>query len=127
MEKSIPLEGFNETIGGRRMSDPASIARTCVVSRKGQTTLPLAVRQILGVRDGGEVVVRTDGRRITIEPVEAEHADPAIISFLGLIAADLAAGRNVTGLPDSVAQALTETLDDGASNLDEPIEGDVCL
>lgn len=109
------------------MGEPAGIARTCSVSRKGQTTLPLAVRQILGVRDGGEVIVRTDGRRVTIEPVEVEHADPAIASFLTMISADIAGGRNVAALPDDLADVLRQAAGEVDVDLDEPIEGDVCL
>lgn len=109
------------------MSDPAIIARTCAVSRKGQTTLPLAVRQILGVRDGGQVVVRAEGRRVIIEPVEAEHRDPAIGAFLRLIADDVAAGRNIGVLPEDLLQTLKTVLNDVDVDLDEPIEGDVCL
>ncbi|MBI5162667.1 MAG: type II toxin-antitoxin system PrlF family antitoxin [Magnetospirillum sp.] len=109
------------------MSETGTITRTCAVSRKGQTTLPLAVRQILGVRDGGEIVVRTDGRRVTIEPIEAEHSDPAIGAFLRLITADVAAGRNVGALPDDLLQTLKGVLHEVEVDLDEPIEGDVCL
>lgn len=109
------------------MSDTNLISRTCSVSRKGQTTLPLAVRQILGVRDGGEVVVRTDGRRVIIESVGEEHEDPAIGAFLRLIADDIAGGRNVGLLPDDLVQGLRDTLADVEVDLNAPIEGDVCL
>ncbi len=109
------------------MSDAAIITRTCAVSRKGQTTLPLAVRQILGVRDGGEIVVRAEGRRVIIEPVEAEHNDPAIGAFLQLIADDIARRRNIVALPQDLLQTLKAALDDVEVDLDEPIEGEVCL
>lgn len=109
------------------MSPPATISKTCAVTRKGQTTLPLSVRQLLGVPDGGRIVVRADGRRVTIEPVEGGHRDPAIGSFLRLIEKDLAAGRNVGTLPDDLLQAMCQALDDVDVDLDEPIEGDACL
>ncbi len=109
------------------MSETAIITRTCSVSRKGQTTLPLAVRQILGVRDGGEIVVRAEGRRVIIEPVEVEHGDPAIGAFLRLITDDIANRRNIVALPDDLLQSLTDALKDVEVDLDEPIEGDVCL
>jgi antitoxin PrlF len=109
------------------MSEPAPVSRTCSVSRKGQTTLPLAVRQILGVRDGGEIVVRTDGRRVIIEAVEVEHRDPAIGAFLRLITDDIATGRHVGTLPEDLLQTLKDALQDIEVDLDAPIEGDVCL
>ncbi|MFA5120595.1 type II toxin-antitoxin system PrlF family antitoxin [Zavarzinia sp.] len=109
------------------MADPAVIARTCIVSPKGQTTLPLAVRQVLGVRDGGEVVFRTDGHRVVVEAVEAAHEDPAIGAFLGLIAADIAAARAVSLLPADLLDALEAVRREVDVDLDQPIEGDVCL
>ena len=109
------------------MSASPTIERTCAVTRKGQTTLPLAVRQILGVSQGGRVVVRAEGRRITIEPVEEEHADPAIGSFLRLFANDIAEGRNISTLSDDLVQSLQHVLKEMDVDLDEPIEGDVCL
>lgn len=108
------------------MTAPAKIEKTCAVTRKGQTTLPLAVRQILGVPDGGHIVVRAEGRRITIEPVADEHNDPAIGSFLTLIAADIASGNAAT-LPADLFQSLQHALREVDADLDEPIDGDVCL
>jgi len=109
------------------MNMPATIAKKCSVTRKGQTTLPLSVRQILGVPDGGHVVVRATGHRVTIEPSESEHHDPAIGAFLRLLAKDIAAGRNVGAIPDDLLTILNQALEDVDVDLDEPIEGDVCL
>ncbi|WP_372070974.1 type II toxin-antitoxin system PrlF family antitoxin [Tistrella mobilis] len=109
------------------MNDSTIIERTCKVSSKGQTTLPLTVRQILGVRDGGKIVVRADGNRIIIEPAETEHQDPAIGAFLKLISDDIAAARNIAALPDDLLQTLRQALKEVDVDLDEPIEGDVCL
>jgi len=109
------------------MAAPAIIEKTCAVTRKGQTTLPLAVRQLLGVSEGGQIVVRAEGRRVTIEKVEAEHSDPAIEAFLRLIANDLATERNVGTLPDDLLESLRHALKDVEVDLNEPIEGDVCL
>jgi antitoxin PrlF len=109
------------------MSTSATIEKTCAVTRKGQTTLPLAVRQLLGVPEGGHIMVRAEGRRVTIEPVETEHSDPAIGAFLRLIANDIASGRTVNTLPDDLLQSLQHALQDVEIDLDEPIDGDVCL
>ena len=89
--------------------------------------MPLAVRQTLVLRDGGHAVVRAEGRRVVIEPVEADHRDPAIGAFLRLIADDVAAGRNIDVLPEDLLQTLKTVLHDVDVDLDEPIEGDVCL
>ena len=110
------------------MRTAAAIEKTCTVTRKGQTTLPLAFRQLLGVPEGGQIVVRAEDGRIILEPVEEdEHHDPAIGAFLQLIADDIATGRHVTGLPDDLVEVLRQVLDDGDIDLHDPIEGDVCL
>ena len=109
------------------MGSSATIEKTCTVTRKGQTTLPLAVRQVLGVSHGGRISVRVEGGRVTIEPVEEEHRDPAISAFLHLIEADIAAGRNIGTLPDDLVATLTKVLNEVDVDLDEPITGDLCL
>jgi antitoxin PrlF len=109
------------------MGASAIIEKTCAVTRKGQTTLPLAIRQLLGVPDGGHIIVRAEGRRIIIEPVDDAHRDPAIGAFLRLIAGDIAAGRGVTALPDHLVKNLQKALKEVEVDLDAPIEGDVCL
>lgn len=106
---------------------PSMIEKTCTVTVKGQTTLPLAIRQLLGVADGGRILVRAEGHRITIEPADEEHRDPAIGAFLRLIAADIAAGGHVNAMPDDLVATMRQVLEDSDIDLDEPIEGDVCL
>jgi antitoxin PrlF len=109
------------------MGGAATIEKTCTVTRKGQTTLPLAVRQVLGVPQGGRISVRVEGRKVMIEAVEEEHRDPAIGAFLNLIEADIAAGRHVGTLPDDLVEALTAVLDDIDVDLDDSIAGEICL
>jgi antitoxin PrlF len=110
------------------MRTVAAIEKTCTVTRKGQTTLPLAFRQLLGVPEGGQIVVRAEDGRVILEPVEeGEHHDPAISAFLRFIADDIATGRHVNNLPDDLAETLRQALDEGDNDLDETIEGDVCL
>jgi antitoxin PrlF len=109
------------------MASSAKIEKICTVTRKGQTTLPLAARQVLGVPDGGRIAVRIDGKTVTIAVVEEEHRDPAIGAFLRLIEADIAAGRNLGILPADLTATLTGVLDEIEVDLDEPINGDVCL
>ena len=108
------------------MGRSARIEKTCTVTSKGQTTLPLAIRQMLGVPDGGRILVRTDGRQVVLEAVEEEHTDPAIGAFLSMMAADIAAGR-VETMPDGLVASMRQALTDVDADLDAPIEGDVCI
>jgi antitoxin PrlF len=109
------------------MNSVATIEKTCTITRKGQTTLPLAIRQLLGVPDGGRIVVRAEGRRVIIEPAAEEHRDPAIGAFLRLMAAEIESAHHVGAMPNDLAAALERVLDEIDIDLDAPIEGDVCL
>lgn len=112
------------------MGRTAFIEHTCTVTSKGQTTLPKAFRQMLGVPDGGRIVARVEGRRVVLEAAEtaAEHFDPAIAKFLALMEADIANGRNVRALPADLEATLQHVLeDDGEVDLNAPIEGESCL
>ncbi len=69
------------------------------------------------LRENGEVIVSR---------ADAEHEDPAIRAFLGLIEREIEAGRGVEDIPDDVARRMLEHagLD---IDPDAPIEGDVDL
>lgn len=103
------------------------IHEVATMTSKGQITLPKPIRQALGVEAGSKVAfdLGEDGR-VTVSRAETGHEDPAIESFLALLAQDIKAGRNVRALPDDLAQAMLEQLEATVS-LDEDIEGDVVI
>ena len=105
----------------------AAITETSTITAKGQTTVPKAVRQALGVDYGGKLAYRIEGDRVTIHNPEAEHHDPALAAFLGIIEKDIAAGRNVRDLPAGVAASLRRALKDVPVDLGEKLEGDIAL
>lgn len=84
------------------------------ITAKGQTTVPKAVRQALGVDYGGRIAFRVDGRGVTLARAD-EAEDPAIDRFLGFLADDIKARpQAIKALsPDLVARltALTEGAD----------------
>lgn len=108
------------------MGQAAKIEKTCTVTSKGQTTLPLAIRQMLGVPHGGRIVARAEGRRVVLEAVDDEHRDPAIGAFLSMMTADIAAGR-VETMPEDLVASLRQAMGEIDMDLDAPIDGDVCL
>jgi antitoxin PrlF len=61
------------------------LEETSRITAKGQTTVPKAVRQALGVDYGGMIAYRIEGGRVTVRNPAAEHRDPALAAFLGLI------------------------------------------
>ncbi|HHY36036.1 MAG TPA: AbrB/MazE/SpoVT family DNA-binding domain-containing protein [Firmicutes bacterium] len=50
------------------------------VTSKGQMTIPVSVRKILGIREGDSLAVRVDGNEIRLRKIEVIHplsdADP---------------------------------------------------
>lgn len=109
------------------MGAAAMIEKTVKVTSKGQTTLPLAIRQLLGVPQGGHLVVRSTGHQVTLEMVEAEQDDPAIESFLQLLANDISTGAHIGDMPTELLDAVRRIADEEDIDLEAAIEGDVCL
>ena len=67
---------------------PVMIEEICTITAKGQTTVPKAVRQALGVGYGGRIAFRVKEGRVTVHALpEDEHADPALAPFLALLEA----------------------------------------
>ena len=104
----------------------AAIKETSRITSKGQTTVPKAVRQALGVDYGGTIAFRIEGDRVTVHNAEVEDRDPALIGYLALIERDIAAG-NLAALPAGVATALRRVRKMVPVDLEEPLEGDVAL
>ena len=103
----------------------------CTITAKGQTTVPKAVRQALGVGYGGRIAFRVEGHTVTIQAVlEEETSDPALAPFLALLEADIA-GRPASAVAPLIPsltsrmEALTGEL--GEVDPDAPIEGKVAL
>jgi len=60
---------------------PTVIQERSKITAKGQTTVPKAVRQVLGVSYGGEIAFVVDDRGVSVQGVESEEADPVIAAF----------------------------------------------
>ncbi len=115
---------------------PAVVEEVCTITAKGQTTVPKAVRQALGVGYGGRIAFRVEGGAVTVRALperDGEDAaeDPALAPFLALLEADLAArpaAEAVRPLPEALAGRL-EALgaEAGEADPDAPIEGEVSL
>ena len=97
------------------------------ITAKGQTTVPKAVRQALGVDYGGRIAFRVDQRGVTVSRAD-EAEDPAIETFLGFLAADIKARPEAVKVmsPDLAARIASLT-GDIPVNLDDEIDGDVAL
>jgi antitoxin PrlF len=104
------------------------IEEVCTVTAKGQTTVPKAIRQALGVGYGGRIAFRIEDGAVTVRAAEIQDADPALGPFLDLLARDIAARPEtlvpLTGELFDRIDAITEGL---VVDPDQPIEGDVDL
>lgn len=102
------------------------IHEVATLTSKGQITLPKPIRQALGVDAGEKVAFNLRAGEVIVTRADADHQDPVIEAFLGLLVADIRAGRHVQCLPDDLARAMLahagHTVD-----LDEDIDGEVAL
>lgn len=103
-----------------------AIHEIATLTSKGQITLPKSVRQLLGLDIGGKIAFDVRGGEVVVSRVETAHQDPAIGAFLSLLEADIRSGRNITALPEDLAQALLANAGHSVS-LDEEIDGEVAL
>lgn len=103
-----------------------AIHEIATLTSKGQVTLPKSVRQLLGIDTGGKIAFDVRGGEIVVSRVDAIHEDPAIGAFLGLLEADIRSGRNLTTLPEHLAQTMLANANHSV-NLDEDIDGEVSL
>lgn len=107
------------------------VEEVCTITAKGQTTVPKAVRQALGVGYGGRIAFRVEGGRVTVHALPDEDtADPALAPFLALLEADIAnrPANAVLPLTPGLAGRLEGLTGKGGEvDPDAPIEGDVAL
>lgn len=107
------------------------VEEVCTITAKGQTTVPRAVRQALGVGYGGRIAFRVEDGTVTVHALlEEDAADPALAPFLALLEADLGArpAEAVQPLTPDLADRLDALADEvGEVGPDEAIEGEVSL
>ena len=107
------------------------VEEVCTITAKGQTTVPRAIRQALGVGYGGRIAFRVEGDRVTVHALlEDDASDPALAPFLALLEADIASrpGNAVLPLTADLTHRM-EALTGGLEEVDPdaPIEGEVAL
>ena len=98
------------------------------ITAKGQTTVPKSVRQLLGVKEGGEIAFRVEGQRVTVVPVGDPHEDPVVGKFLTFLAKDIERRpQAVKPLSSDFAARMASLAKGTKVDLDAPIDGDVDL
>ena len=85
---------------------PLTLERVAKITAKGQTTVPKAVRDALGVGEGDSIAFRLDDQGgVTLARHEAEDEESAVDAFLAFIAAD------IRRRPEAVTQLSEATAD----------------
>lgn len=98
------------------------------ITTKGQTTVPKAVRQVLGVDYGGEIAFRVEDGHVTVRAVETEHVDPVVSRFLAFLAKDIEERPEaVKPLSREFAARMASATKGKRIDVAAPIEGPVDL
>ena len=98
------------------------------ISSKGQTTIPKSVRQALGVNEGDQIAFRVDADGVTVRRAEETRDDPAIASFLSLLAKDIQAHpEKLHAFPVSLAERIASLTKSVVFDPEAEIDGDVEL
>jgi antitoxin PrlF len=94
------------------------VALNSRLTSKGQTTIPVAVRKALGVREGDDIVFVVEGDHVRL--TRAEPEDPVIGAWLDFLERDMVARPHVLKpIPMAELDALLGDMD---IDLDAPID-----
>jgi antitoxin PrlF len=106
-----------------------AIKETSTITAKGQTTIPKAVRQALGVGLGDRIAFRIDAAGVSVHRAdEADEADPVLERFLAFLAADMSRRpKALSALTPALSRRLAALTKGVDADLDAPIEGKVAL
>lgn len=97
---------------------------TSKLTSRHQTTLPPAVRQVLGIGAGSRVGYEIVGDEVhLVNPENVEHDDPALGAFLGLLTRSIASEGAVRPVPISLLRRAIAVADGVEIDHDAPIHG----
>ncbi len=108
----------------------ALLKEESTITAKGQTTVPKAVRQALGVDYGGRLVFCVDdAHRVYVEKVQEEVSDPIVDRFLSFLAQDMIKhpDTSIIALPATLRERMATLVGDVDVDLDAEIDGVVAL
>jgi antitoxin PrlF len=102
---------------------------TSKLTERSQTTLPPAVRTVLGLEPGERIGYLIEGTSVRLVNASAlEHDDPVLSEFLSFLARDMAKRPDGIGaFPQSLLARAREVVRGVAIDHDEPLPGAVEL
>jgi antitoxin PrlF len=105
-----------------------AIEEVCTITAKGQTTVPKAIRQALGVGYGGRIAFRVEHGTVSVHAVADPAEDPALAPFLALLERDIAARpQALAALTPELAARMAAATEGVTPDPEAPIEGEVAL
>jgi antitoxin PrlF len=103
-----------------------AVERSSTITEKGQTTVPKAVRDALGVSYGGRIVFRVDKNGVSVRPADDDADDPVIDVFLRFLANDMQKRpRSIRPLTAPLARRIAELTRGSIADPDDEIAGPV--
>ena len=106
----------------------AVIEEICTITSKGRTTVPKAIRQVLGVDYGDRIAFRVEDGTVSVHAVTELDADPALAPFLALLERDFAARpEELVSLTPNLVARMTTATQGAVADLDDRIDGDIAL
>jgi antitoxin PrlF len=103
-----------------------AIQEISTITAKGQTTVPKAVRQALGVGTGDRITFRIDAQGVTVHRADDEE-DPVVTAYLALLGKDMETRAAVTPFPAALAARIQGLTEGVAVDIEAPIDGEVDL
>jgi antitoxin PrlF len=104
------------------------IEEICTITAKGQTTVPKAVRQALGIGYGSRIAFRIEDGTVTLHAADETESDPALGPFLALLAREIESHpETLVALTPSLIERIQALTAGVTGDPDEPIDGDVGL
>jgi antitoxin PrlF len=101
------------------------IEEKSTLTAKGQTTVPKAVRQALGIRAGDRIAFRVeDGGKVSLARDEAPEEPSAVDAFLAFLSNDIKRRpQAVTPMPDDAVRRMRALTDGVEVDLDGHFDG----
>ena len=104
------------------------IEEVCTITAKGQTTVPKAIRQALGVSYGGRITFRVDDGAVSVHAAGEPQEDPALAPFLALLERDIAARPEaLVPLTPGLAARMIAATEGVEADPDAAIDGEATL
>jgi len=104
------------------------IEEVCTITAKGQTTVPKAIRQALGVSYGSRITFRVENGTVSVHAAANSEEDPALAPFLALLVREMRSRPEaVVPLRPELAARMTAATEGVTVDPDAPIEGEVAL